>query len=156
MFDNSRSMELSRQYFTVLQLLRISEKWIDDNLAEWKNFCEGSLGDKDIDHFLRVGFSMYRRIELISNPAAFADELTELLKRWALQRDKVTQMMTAQSQQLRDRIDKKTEEVISLRDGVSPSRFIPTSHTRFLDLPTSGKTDQGISSCSTQPHSEKQ
>ncbi|KAI7774105.1 hypothetical protein LA080_009272 [Diaporthe eres] len=36
MFDSSSSMDLSKRYFTTLQLLRIARQRINDNIAEWK------------------------------------------------------------------------------------------------------------------------
>lgn len=100
MFDSSSSMSLSRQYFTVLQVLRIARQWIDDNLAEWKRTTTGIL------HSNNQG-----QIAWEVKPVAAGQSLENQL-------DKVTALLTSQTEQLRQRIDGKAREVESLRDGV--------------------------------------
>lgn len=106
MFDNSSSMELSKQYFTVLRLLGIARQRIDENLVEWKKFCGTMQGGE------------------------------EALKCWETQQEKVSQSLKTQTEQLRDRIDRMTTETESLRDGVrhtlaSPTRSPPSQLPTF-------------------------
>lgn len=99
MFDRSGSMDLSRQYFTVLQMLRVAREWIDVSVGDWNKMRNnivmacGRLEDEDVSRNDR------------------GEPLQEKL-------DKITQLLTGQVKQLQDRIHTKTEEVKSLRDGV--------------------------------------
>lgn len=105
MFDDSSSMELSKQYFTVLRLLGIARQRIDENLAEWNKFC-GTMQDTEGS-----------------------------LKCWEIQQEKVAQSLEIQTEQLRDRIDRMTTEVESLRDGVRHTLVSP-NHSLTSTLPT--------------------
>lgn len=108
MFDSSRSMALSKQYFTVLQLLRTARQQIDVNFAEWKVFCDNAAGKEyHLEIFLFLG-----------NLAPHGVAREKWFECWQAQIDKVTELLKAQIEQLEGRIDRKTEEVESLRDGV--------------------------------------
>lgn len=101
-------MALSKQYFTVLQLLRTARQQIDMNLAEWQAFC-----GKDRD---------YDNVELFMEATyGHKDIMKETFKSWEMQRDKVTQLLKVQTEHLKGRIDRKMEEVESLREGVRPT-----------------------------------
>lgn len=115
MFDNSNSMDLSRQYFTALQLLRIATQWIEENHAEWETFCNTlSWRDSDLNQLLKLhGYENDR----------------SLLESWTKQRNKVTELLKERTKQLTDRINRKIAEVESLRDGVG------LLHPSFIRLP---------------------
>lgn len=106
-------MSLSKQYFTVLQLLRTAGQQIDVNFSEWQAVCGAAIGVQEQDNVSRF-LQALTPSELTSN---------EQLKCWETQRDKVTQLLEAQTKHLKGRIDRKTEEVKSLRDGVRRSIF---------------------------------
>lgn len=92
-------MDLSRQYFTVLQMLRIASEWVNVSLADWYKMREDIV---KFFKFLRAcGETTYDQGEPLEE-----------------QLDKVTQLLTGQVKQLQNRINTKTEEVKSLRDGV--------------------------------------
>lgn len=103
MFDDTGFMNLSKVYFTVLQLLRIARQWIDENSAEWEKFC--NAGSVSLSNDLRL---FLRRTGCND----------EVLESWIDRRDELTHLLESYTQQLRDRIDRKSEEVKSLRDGV--------------------------------------
>lgn len=100
MFDSS--MTLSKQYFTVLQILRIATQWIDDNLKDWDK-----LRNTNLNVPIGSSASWIRRKENDEQCAGHWDMVTESLH-----------LRTAQ---LKQRIDRKAEEVRALRDGVSNS-----------------------------------
>jgi hypothetical protein len=112
MFD--RSFERSSTYFTVLQLLRIFNEAIQETadpmkeiVSQWHNeqtFTKSVHGD-DWNHRFSV------------------DTQTILRKNWEI----VLSHHQKALQVLVDRIDKKNEELKSLRDGVRP--FL--SHSRY-------------------------
>lgn len=103
MFDDTGLMNLSKVYFTVLQLLRIARQWIDENSAEWEKFCNAGL--RPYPQNLRLSLR-----EIGCNDG--------VLNSWDDRRDELTDLVKSYTKQLRDRIDRKSEEVKSLRDGV--------------------------------------
>lgn len=105
-FDSSSSMHLSKQYFTVLQLLRISRQRIDDDFAGWEDLCRSGHTEK----FMRI---------IVDD-----DLLDETWKTWETQRDQITDSLRTQTAGLKERIDRRTEEVESLRDGVRTHMYL--------------------------------
>lgn len=103
-------MTLSKQYFTVLQLLRTARQQIDLNLAAWEEFCGTSQEGQAV--FIRKYFILTEK-----------GVNEETLKSWETQQNKVTQHLRIQTESLRGRIDRKTEEVKSLRDGVRLAEY---------------------------------
>lgn len=103
MFDDTGLMNLSKVYFTVLQLLRIARQWIDENSAEWEKFCNAGL--RPYPQNLRLSLR-----EIGCNDG--------VLNSWDDRRDELTDLVKSYTKQLRDRIDRKSEEVKSLRDGL--------------------------------------
>lgn len=121
-------MALSKQYFTVLQLLRTARQQVDINFAEWKLFCE----DTAEDHF---------QILPLYGLARSRSAHREWSKCWQAQVDEVTELLKAQTEHLKGRIDRKTEEVQSLRDGV---RLTTASfYIRFLNPQIYNDTNKG-------------
>lgn len=112
MYDNSSEMELSTQYFTVQQLLRMSRKRIADNLHQWEAAFTLDHGTTD-----KIGRDIHMR-EHLGDKA---------LKIWVRERQKVTEMLQTMTGQLLDRIDEKSSEVKSLQETVS-SIFHFSSH----------------------------
>ncbi|KAG6363283.1 hypothetical protein INS49_008380 [Diaporthe citri] len=103
MFDDSSSMHMSTRYFSTLQLLRIARQRIVANLAEWERFCDTANSDK--------GW-IARDIKMRE------DVGDQVLERWETERKKMTRLLETMTVQLRDRIDRKIEEVKSLQDGL--------------------------------------
>lgn len=103
-------MTLSKQYFTVLQLLRTARQQIDLNLAAWDEFCGTS----------QEGQLLFEKEWFVLNKTGGNEES---LKSWETQQNKVTQHLRIQTESLRGRIDRKTEEVKSLRDGVRLAEY---------------------------------
>ncbi|PSR84123.1 hypothetical protein BD289DRAFT_369053 [Coniella lustricola] len=99
MFDSPDNMRLSRQYFSVLQLLRIADLWIDENVAEWERF-KRTMIDR-IKETKREYQDNYKPLQ------SFDEQV-----------DKVNQLLHMQAKQLKERIARKTEDVKSLRDGL--------------------------------------
>lgn len=106
-------MALSKQYFTVLQLLRTARQQIDVNFAEWQVFCEKAAGNED----------HYEIFIFLRNLECSGGARKELVECWQAQLDTVTELLKAQTEHLKGRIDRKTEEVESLRDGVRLMTF---------------------------------
>ncbi|KAI0483966.1 hypothetical protein GGR56DRAFT_1974 [Xylariaceae sp. FL0804] len=105
MFDDS--FQLSEQYFTVLQLLRIFKNWIE----------ETAEGMQNLEKEIRAQSKYWR---LWRRKHAPLDE-----KEWPLNRDilkdnleKVSCLFIGHAQALQHRIMRKEEEVESLRDGL--------------------------------------
>lgn len=90
------SYQRSRLYFTVLETLRVSRGWIEDTVDDW-----ASLRDQ-----------WAREVR----PSEIFDEADwrAVEAGW----DSVTVALQAKAKLLEDRIDRKSEEVKSLRDGV--------------------------------------
>ncbi|KAI1418322.1 hypothetical protein F5Y13DRAFT_176437 [Hypoxylon sp. FL1857] len=97
MFDNS--FELSKLYFTVLQLLRIVTEWVEESVNDLNDLRE------------RYGARKRFLIEILNMDP---DDLASTEKNW----DTVITIMDSRAKRLLDRINKKTEEVKSLRDGL--------------------------------------
>lgn len=105
MFDNSSSMDLSRQYFTVLQLLRTAMQWVEKDVADWESALP-----------------------------SYNDDVRSLLERareandwyiWDMACREVCDVMKRQTEELKARMQKKSEEVASLRDGVCHILLFP-------------------------------
>lgn len=112
MFDSPDSMHLSKQYFSILQVLRIADQWIDETVAEWEN----------TKHILVQEVKRTKQIfQGHHNPLQPFDD----------QVDKVTQLLRFEAKLLKERISRKTEDVKSLRDGVSSRRFLPLWNLLF-------------------------
>jgi hypothetical protein len=85
-------------YFTVLQILRIAAEWIDESIDDLKD--------------LRARWDL-----LYLHDAPFTTEEIRLAStNW----DNVISAAERRHKTLRDRLDRKAEEVKSLRDGVYP------------------------------------
>ncbi|KAI1376339.1 hypothetical protein F4677DRAFT_88922 [Hypoxylon crocopeplum] len=95
MFDSS--FKLSRLYFTVLQLLRIMDEWVEQSVTDLKNLRDEWLQKKH-NHTSHLS----------------ADELRSIEKNW----DTAVSSMELRAKKLLYRINRKTEEVKSLRDGL--------------------------------------
>lgn len=148
MFDNSSSMDLSKQYFTVLELLRIARQRIEDDFAEWERLC--SPEDR--------GYSLAGSEPINTFIFSIVDEdlRDETMKSWETQRDRLTESFRAIMDRLKGRIDRQTEDVKSLRDGVRLHHSVSSSLLRFQVAGLHGNVlTIGFTSCSTQHHSEK-
>lgn len=99
MFDNSSSMSLSKQYFIVLRLLQVFTEWIDDETATWHRTRSSIIHERH--SFFWSGYESKARKQSLED-----------------QLDIITQLLTSQTNQLKERVERKTEEVKSLRDGV--------------------------------------
>jgi hypothetical protein len=110
-FDSSSSMDLSKQYFTVLQLLRDARRRIEDNHADWKRLC-GIIDFSDTESTRDLLEDIF-------------DNNEDTLSNWKSQLDTMSIFFDEQTKLLQERIDRKTEEVKSLRDGVCPDQ-LPT------------------------------
>lgn len=111
MFDSPDSMNLSRQYFTVLQILRIASQWIETTVAEWDKVKISITRDARESRELCAMRAWDQEDNIYINhegEQSLEDQLGI-----------VTDLLTSQTKQLRERIDRKTEDVKSLRDGVS-------------------------------------
>jgi hypothetical protein len=107
MFDNN-SFSRSELYFTILQLLRISSEWIRGGMEDLESLVEASL--------------WYYELPYVGNRAKRSpdDPTTSNVSRVLQQNWKnVISHQKNLCKPLLDRIEKKTEEVKSLRDGVS-------------------------------------
>lgn len=96
MFDST--MNLSKQYFTVLQILRTASKEIDETMAEWEVLQKYS----------------------ISSPLCLEGRDAEKAQKHV---DIVTRLLAKQVKQLQERIGRKIEDIKGLRDGVSHMFF---------------------------------
>lgn len=105
MFD--RSFERSNTYFTVLQLLRIFNEAIQETADPMKEFVNQWQNKQTFTRSQHGDDWNYR----------FSEETqTILMKNWEI----VLSQHQKASKVLIDRIDKKNEELKSLRDGVWP------------------------------------
>ncbi|OTA53959.1 hypothetical protein K449DRAFT_389502 [Hypoxylon sp. EC38] len=97
MFDNS--FELSKLYFSVLQLLRIITEWIEESITDLRDLRERyALRKRFLIQILKLGL----------------DDISSTEKNW----DTVIATMELPANRLLDRINRKAEEVKSLRDGL--------------------------------------
>lgn len=92
MFD--KSFQHAESHFQIMQLLRIATLWIQTTQKDLKSLRDGLMAG-------------------LSNSLDYAQD-EQLNRNW----DKTFAALEAQSDKLFRRIDKKTEEVKSLRDGV--------------------------------------
>ncbi|OTB06099.1 hypothetical protein M426DRAFT_9921 [Hypoxylon sp. CI-4A] len=95
MFDES--FQLSKKYFTVLQLFRIISDFVDESVRDQKSIRRKWLEDKT-----RFRLNLSR------------DELASIERNW----DTVISSMEMRAGRLLDRINRNTEAVKSLRDGL--------------------------------------
>ncbi|KAK3331381.1 hypothetical protein B0H66DRAFT_465134 [Apodospora peruviana] len=96
MFD--KSFQRSKTYFTVLETLRISRDWVEDVIKNWDG-----LGEQ------------WSRLQTRGpNPIFHEADLRAMSHNW----ESITLAVHEKAQSLLDRIDRKTEEVKSLRDGL--------------------------------------
>jgi hypothetical protein len=101
MFD--RSLEKSELYFAVLQILRIMSEWISESVTDLENKKEdwGSFHEIwDAEHPISENARGIDKRLINSNWDLLVSHQAKLVK------------------VLRDRIERKTKEVESLRDGV--------------------------------------
>ncbi|KAK3985355.1 hypothetical protein QBC44DRAFT_335327 [Cladorrhinum sp. PSN332] len=94
MFDDS--FDRSRCYFAILQTLRTSSDMVDEALADWTE--------------------LRNRWNIAMKPGVMfsAEDLKALEQNWNV----VSDLITAMTNRLQGRINRKTEEVKSLRDGL--------------------------------------
>ena len=90
------SFQRSRLYFTVLETLRVSSSWVVDMMEDWDSLREQWARE-------------VRPSEIFDEADWRAAEIG-----W----DAVTRTVQAKAKLLKDRMDRKSEEVKSLRDGV--------------------------------------
>lgn len=116
-FDSTESMDLSKQYFTTLQILRIARQRIDNNRLAWEELRD--LPDKGwkLDR-LHESPSTHHRVLSTLDKFVLSEGGEPILEMWEEQRDRVTQLVRTKAKYLTERIDQKTKEVESLRDGV--------------------------------------
>ncbi|KAJ5109980.1 hypothetical protein N7532_002625 [Penicillium argentinense] len=101
MFD--ASFRVSEKYFSVLQMLRIFQNWIDDTQKEFAGLKF---------NFLQQAWSIRQ-----GSCEKYPDVDMESIEKLA---DQVKERLDILAESLGDRIEKKKSEVESLRDGVSP------------------------------------
>lgn len=136
-FDTSDSMDLSKQYFTTLQLLRIARQRIETHRIAWEELRDlPDNNDSERDRFrdllandaiwdrLHNSPSTYHRVLSTLDTFVLSEGGEPILNIWEEQRDKVTQLFKTRARHLTERIDQKTKEVESLRDGVCPLRIL--------------------------------
>ncbi|KAF2802242.1 uncharacterized protein BDZ99DRAFT_401745 [Mytilinidion resinicola] len=121
MFDSS--LDRSKQYFIVLQLLRIMGEWISGALKDLEQQKGGWLQDQEYRKYAMIAF---HERELRADPSRGVPELDEIDLEEKVISANWEALITYQRRHeklLLDRIDKKTEEIKSLRDGVSHRRL---------------------------------
>jgi hypothetical protein len=101
MFDKSGSMDSSRQYFTMLQTFRTIGQSIDDTIADWGKTRNEIMRDNSGKGI----FNARNNLNTVTsnNEQRLEDQL-----------GRVTQLLSSQAKQLRDRINRKDEEVKAL------------------------------------------
>ena len=110
MFDSSTSLARSKLYFTVLQLLRMSTQWIQESVRDLellRGYFVDDLSKLASDKYY-VNFMTGKQ-----GPIRMA-ERERIEDKWA----QVLLYSKSTSKRLVDRIERKAEEVKSLRDGV--------------------------------------
>lgn len=110
-------MDLSKQYFTTLQLLRIARQQIENNLVGWEELRELPANERAQDRLHRPS-SIHDRVLSTLDKFVLSEGGVQVFKVWEEQRDRVTQLFKTRAKHLTERIDQKTKEVESLRDGV--------------------------------------
>jgi len=96
MFDDS--FELSKYYFTLLQLLRISSEWIDEAVGSFKALKTALIDRRSKSPMMVPNESEWHKV----------------LKNC----DIVSLVLEESAGEIKSRVNRKTEEVKSLRDGV--------------------------------------
>lgn len=138
-FDVSDSMGLSKQYFTTLQLLRIARQRIENHRVAWEQLRE--VPDTKLELYpVREYASAHRRGLSKLDNFVLLEGGDEIFKAWEEQRGRVTQLFKTRAKSLVERIDQKTKEVESLRDGVCAPKVLllqsgplcPRSTTLFV------------------------
>lgn len=157
-FDASDSMDLSKQYFTTLQLLRIARQRIETHRIAWEELRDLPDNDSEWDRPHNPPWTDHRVLSTLDKFVLLeGGELT--LKIWEEQRDRVTQLFKRRAKHLVERIDQKSKEVESLRDGVCAIRILfklPPSCCTCINSTTFGfLTLQYLDSYSTQRRSGK-
>jgi hypothetical protein len=112
MFDNS-SFSRSELYFTTLQLLRISSEWIRGGMEDLESLAEASAC-----HYISLSDGHHVKKSYTDHTIHHVTNV--LLQNWK----NVISHQKLLCKPLLDRIERKTEEVKSLRDGVSSSRQV--------------------------------
>lgn len=114
MFDNSSSMDLSKQYFTVLQLLRTAMQWVEKDLADWESALPSYNDDVRslLKQFMGSDYGQPWQLDV-----------------WDRDREEVCSLMKSQTEELKARMQKKSEEVASLRDGVCHILLFPSPYS---------------------------
>lgn len=116
-FDTSDSMDLSKQYFATLQLLRIARHQIENQLAEWEGLHQRP-DDESAQDGLHKSSSTHDKVLSTLDKFVQSEGEERIIESWNEQRESVTQLFRKRAQNLVERIDQKTKEVESLRDGV--------------------------------------
>jgi hypothetical protein len=115
MFDNN-SFTRSELYFATLQLLRISSEWIRGSMEDLESLAQGT-------EIYLFEIQAYLRPERDDHDPTTANVARVLRQNWK----NVLAHQKRLGKPLLDRIEKKTEEVKSLRDGVGLSSQALTS-----------------------------
>lgn len=102
MFDND-PFQRSKLYFTIIQLLRIASDWIRESMEDLKSLSEHT------NHLAKLQSFRDSRSSLVT---ASSGKILE--QNWK----KVIAYQRSIGKPLLDRIERKTEGVKSLRDGV--------------------------------------
>lgn len=97
MFDNG--FEISETYFTILQMLRIFDEWIQGTEADFGHLKEEILCSVS---------NLILDSNIVVDMTVLATEI-----------DRVVENQQSVGRKLRDRIERKRTEIESLRDGVS-------------------------------------
>jgi len=105
MFDDS--FQLSEQYFTVLQLLRIFQSWIEETEVAMKELRANLTGQYDT-------WQVWRKVHAPEDEIEWPLNTENLEANW----DKVEAFFQDQVNGLKSRIQRKKDEVESLRSGV--------------------------------------
>lgn len=135
---DSRDLQLSESYFTVIQVLRIAADWIQESMDDLRRMVE------DLERLYisasESGFATF--LPQDSEPSAQEVAKKTFRENW----DRVILSQELIGKALLARIKKKQEEVKDLRDGVR--RFLLTilsETTRFQVLNTSTLGQAGFS-----------
>lgn len=153
-FDTSDSMDLSKQYFTTLQLLRIARQRIDNHRNAWEELRDIPNNDWEWDRRHKSTSSHHRPLSTLDK-FVLSEGGEPIFKIWEEQRDRVTKLFGTKAQNLTERIDQKTKEVESLRDGVCGLRILlPPSCCACINFTTLGVLTL-LDSSSTQRRSWK-
>jgi hypothetical protein len=118
MFDNEL-FATSELYFTILQLLRIASDWIREGMEDLENLA----GQSQV--FIDFHFTLARRGGEVPATVDVSEVVSEVIERnW----ENVVSHQKSLAKPLLERIEKKSEEVKSLRDGVCLNSKETTYH----------------------------